>query len=63
MKNPRERAITDLHVPIGSWDIAVIFPPDKDAAIFIILSLVPIKKRSQAWRHSRTTENYGKKKV
>ena len=44
MKNPKELATTDLHVPTSSWDIAVqshISSPHKDAGIFLILSLVP----------------------
>ena len=36
-----------------------IFPSHKYAAIFLILSLV-LLKISKVWRHSRTTENYGK---
>ena len=45
MKNPKEPAITDLQVPTGSWDIAAQ-SHIKDAAIFMILCLVSIKKKS-----------------
>ena len=48
IKNPKDRAITGFHVPTGSRDIAVqSFPPHKDATIFMILSLIPIKKKSR----------------
>ena len=43
----------------GISQFEVIFPPDKDATIFMILSLIP---RGKVWCHSHTTKNWEKRK-